>query len=142
MNKKNANPPVQPDGQQPPSHKPKSAKTGEWGEKIAAEYLTSLGYAMREHNWRCDGCEIDIIAQRGTRMIFVEVKTRASGTIDPVLAVNSTKRRHMIRGADIYLRSLSIPLDYQFDIISIVGNPHDYTLEHIPDAFLPSPRRR
>lgn len=115
---------------------------GDWGEQIAADYLITLGCAIRERKWRGRGFEIDIIAQKGTRIIFVEVKTRKVLSNDPVEAVDSTKRNHMIRGADIYLRKLNVPLDYQFDIIGITGVPHDYVIEHVVDAFFPSPRTR
>lgn len=116
--------------------------TGDWGEQIAAEYLVTLGCAIRERKWAGHGFEVDIVAQKGTRIIFVEVKTRKNDVNNPVDAVDYTKRRHMIRAADQYLRALDIPLDYQFDIIGITGTPHDYKIEHVEDAFFPPVRSR
>ena len=122
---------------------PESKKdTGDWGEHIAADYLVTLGCAIREFKWKGRGFEIDIVAQKGMRVIFVEVKTRKSPTVDPVGAVDYTKRSHMIHAADVYLKALDMPLEYQFDIIGITGTPHDYTLEHVEDAFFPSVRTR
>jgi len=84
--------------------------------------------------------EIDIIAQQGSFMIFVEVKTRASGYVDPLQAVGKRKRAHIVAAANVFLRNLDQPFDYRFDIITIVGTPSNYTVEHIPDAFHPSLR--
>lgn len=116
--------------------------TGDWGEQIAAEYLITRGCAIRERKWSGYGFEVDIVAQRGTRIIFVEVKTRKDNISDPIDAVDYRKRGHMTHAADQYLRALDIPLDYQFDIIGVTGTPHDYTIEHVEDAFFPPVRSR
>lgn len=115
---------------------------GNWGEQVACDHLISLGYAIAERQWRGNGFEIDIVATKGTRAVFVEVKTRKSDAVDPVDAVDFRRRQHMIRAADMYLRRSEVPLDYQFDIISITGQAHDYRLEHVQDAFFPNPRTR
>lgn len=76
----------------------------------------------------------------GRRMVFVEVKTRATGGIDPVDAVDATKRAHMVRAADAFLKKENKPFDYQFDIIAIIGTERNFKLHHIQDAFFPTPR--
>lgn len=111
---------------------------GKWGERIAAEYLITQGYAIVETNWHSGHYEIDIIATKGKRMIFVEVKTRSSEEYDPLEAVDTRKKNHMVRSAHNYLLSLEMPYEAQYDIVTVVGDPHSYTLEHIPDAFIPS----
>lgn len=111
---------------------------GKWGETIAVEYLITQGYAIVETNWHVGHYEIDVIATKGNRMIFVEVKTRTAGEYDPLEAVDQRKKNHMVRSADTYLRAKDLPYEAQFDIVTIVGDQHSYTLEHIPDAFLPS----
>lgn len=114
----------------------------EWGkeaEKIALNYLVSLGYTIRECGWRSGVSsrrEIDIIAQDGLVIVFVEVKSRGNDGEDPVEAVNDKKMRMMARSADTYLAMQEHDFDSRFDIISIVGNPASHTLEHIPDAFI------
>lgn len=116
--------------------------TGDWGEAVAYRHFASMGYAMRETKWKGNGYEIDLIVQKGTRVVFVEVKTRSGDTTDPAEAVDMKKRQRMIAAADIYLKNLGLPLDYQFDIIAITGTERDFRLEHVPDAFFPSPRTR
>ncbi len=118
------------------------AYNNEWGkegEEIAAEYLISKGYTIRERNWRSGKNkrrELDLIAQIDDIIAFVEVKSRKPETTDPVEAVTLEKMRRMARSADTYLSREEHEYQYRFDIISIVGTPQAYTVEHIPDAFL------
>lgn len=128
-------------GAQPNSPRLQSAKrTGDWGEQVAADYLVAQGASIVERQWHGVGSEIDIIAIIGTRMIFVEVKTRRSESIDPAEAVDTNKRNQIVRAADAYLKLNGKPFDYQFDIITVTGTEHSHKLHHIPDAFFPTPR--
>ncbi len=52
--------------------------SGNVGEDAAVEYLLANGYEILERNWRTRYCEIDIVAQKGTCVYFVEVKRRQS----------------------------------------------------------------
>lgn len=116
---------------------------GKWGERIAVELLVSKGYAICEINWRKDNFETDIIAMKGDRIVFVEVKTRTSDIVDPLIAIDRRKINKMIRSANCYIQTYHIPHEYQFDIILIIGSPESSTppkIEHISDAFLPPPR--
>lgn len=119
-----------------------SSSEGSWGtaaERIAAEYLIGKGYVVRERNWRPKNShlEIDIISQRDDEMIFVEVKARGDTDTDPADAVDATKIRRLVRAADIYLSMQPHDFRYRFDIITVSGSPDRYTLDHLPDAFLP-----
>lgn len=111
---------------------------GKWGENIARDFLITQGYTIVTTNWHLGHYEIDIIATKGNRMIFVEVKTRTSQDYDPLEAIDNRKKNHMIRSANFYLQELEFPYEAQYDIVTIVGDQHNYHLEHIPDAFLPS----
>lgn len=112
-------------------------KTGQWGEQAAAEFLITAGYTIVERNWRLGHLEVDIIASRGSRIIFVEVKTRSTSFADPADAVTPAKQQRIARAADAYIRHTDLPLEAQFDIITVIGNETAHTIEHIPDAFLP-----
>ena len=48
--------------------------TGARGEELAARYLESEGYRVLDRNFRTRRGEIDIVAQAGDRVVFVEVK--------------------------------------------------------------------
>ena len=111
--------------------------TGNWGENVACEFLTGCGYAICERNWRYGHYEIDIIGMIRGRIVFIEVKTRSDDFIDPAKAVDKAKIRRLTRAADAYIKMYDIPHEYQFDLINIIGRPEKYSIEHIPDAFLP-----
>lgn len=115
---------------------------GKWGEEVARGYLLTQGYAIGGENIRVAGVEIDFIAMKDEYICFVEVKTRATDFIDPADAIDKRKRSRMVRAADAYMRSYDIPLEPRFDLVLVIGNPMNYTVEHIPDAFLPTLNNR
>lgn len=113
-------------------------KLGRWGESVAVEYLITIGYTIVETNWRMGHYETDIIATKGNRIIFTEVKTRSTDDFDPLEAINTQKKNRMVRSANAYILAHDLHHEVQYDIITIIGDQHQYTLEHIPDAFIPS----
>ena len=84
---------------------------GKFAEEKATEFYIARGYAIRERNWRFKRIEIDLIAQIGDTVVFVEVKARSGRDTDPLDAVTPDKIRRMVRGADIYLKSLDGDLE-------------------------------
>lgn len=112
---------------------------GKRAEEIAAEYLLTHGYTVRERNWRPQRThlEVDIICEQGDTIVFVEVKARAADAEDPADAVDLAKQKKLSRAGDIYLRMLPFDFFYRFDIITVSGTADNYTLDHIEDAFLP-----
>lgn len=111
---------------------------GKWGEQLAVDLLVTKGYAIVERNWRSGNMEIDIIAMKGSRIVFVEVKTRSSDFVDPADAVDRRRVMRMVRAANSYVRAGNIPHEVQFDVILIVGVPEGDAprIEHIEDAFV------
>lgn len=107
---------------------------------MAREHLLSLGYAISHENEQIGRVEVDFIARKDNRLIFVEVKTRTNGYVDPCQSVDAEKQRRLMRAADIFMSRIEtdVPLEPQFDLIFIIGTPDaGYTIEHIPDAFYP-----
>ena len=49
---------------------------GKFAENVAKWFLRLKGWRVLEQRWSCYAGEIDIIAKRGTMVIFVEVKAR------------------------------------------------------------------
>ncbi len=108
------------------------------GERVAAAYLTRLGYAILARNYRFGRRELDLIVSKGDVVAFVEVKTRAGhGYGHPLEAITALKRREVERVARAWKREHGRPgLCYRFDAIGIVirrtGEPR---VEHIPNAW-------
>jgi putative endonuclease len=78
---------------------------GAAGEARAAEHLARAGYRILARNARAAGVEIDLVAQRGDLVVFVEVKTRTSSAFGGAeAAVDARKQARLARGAAAWLR--------------------------------------
>ena len=109
---------------------------GEEGEKIAVRYLKSKGYIVYQTNWRFGKLEIDIIAEDGQELVFIEVKTRSSEIYGrPEEAVDDAKETAILNAADIYVRDFNLEIEVRFDIISVLMNKNKSKICHIIDAF-------
>lgn len=113
---------------------------GRQGEILAQEYLKKKGYQILAANWKSGKYEIDIIAQKGREIIFAEVKTRSSDFFgDPEDAVDYRRQRRMTNASDTYMKFYRCDLEPRFDIISIILNDRQTSINHIEDAFQPIP---
>jgi len=111
-------------------------ETGKEGEKAAVQYLIKSGYKILDINWIYMHKEIDIVAQLGSKMVFVEVKTRATTAFElPKEAVTKKKMKNLVYAADAYLQLKGIDLEGRFDIISVLASDGYKILEHIENAF-------
>jgi len=110
---------------------------GKWGEEVAVSYLKRRLYRIVATNYRWRGGEIDIIAQRGGILAFVEVKTRNGKSCGAALeAITAHKQRQIIRTAQCYLaQTPAIKLQPRFDVIAIQVEDDKPCIEHIVDAF-------
>jgi putative endonuclease len=76
------------------------------GERLAARHYRLRGYRILGENVRTGGYELDLIVRRGRRLVFVEVKERASDAFGGgVGAVNREKRRRVRLAAASWLRA-------------------------------------
>lgn len=115
---------------------PLHIRTGIWGESLAVSYLRDNGYVILERDWHSKHRDIDIIAQDGDVIVFVEVKTRRNRDIvEPETAVNYQKLKNLSLAINHYVHSKHIDNPWRFDVITVVGslgssNPE---LQHIKD---------
>jgi len=118
--------------------RPRPTPLGLRGERAAARYLWFRGFRILERNLHLGRYEIDLLAQQGDTIVFVEVKTRRrADATDPHDSVGPQKQRHIKAAAQIYqAKHPSDDTYYRFDIVSVVypdsGKPQ---IEHLPDAF-------
>ena len=114
------------------------AALGRRGEDLAHRYLRSSGYTVVARNYRPAGGEVeaDIVARQGDTIVFVEVKSRATGDYgDPDRAIGAEKQKNIVRAARAYTTRARIEWSQvRFDTISVVfTNPPCIT--HQKDAF-------
>jgi len=106
------------------------------GEERAAAWLLSQGWTIRERNFRSRRGEIDIIAEKGERVSFVEVKAWESLPASELEYAISGRKRARIGQAARYYLSLHPELSERpmsFDVI-FLGTGGD-GLRHIEGAF-------
>lgn len=109
------------------------------GEELAFNYLVKKGYKILSKNYRFKRNEIDIIAEIDKTLIIVEVKTRGSRFLaGPEETVTKSKQKKIIKVANEYIQEHEVDLDTRFDIISIILNEKETSIEHLIDAFYPT----
>ena len=95
---------------------------GNRGEEEAVKYLQKNGYKIIQQNYRCRTGEIDIIANDGNYLVFIEVKSRKNTDYGaPGEAVNYFKQQKIIKVAQFYLMTKSIEPNVRFDVVEIIG---------------------
>ena len=114
--------------------------TGVFGEHIAARHLRKNGYSLIAANYRSRFGEIDIIAQKGPYIVFVEVKTRSEHFLAlPRESVTFDKQERIQKTAMLFLAQNQTELQPRFDVLEIVLGGKNKNkvikLEHIENAF-------
>jgi len=94
---------------------------GNLGEDLAVRYLQKHGYKILDRNFHCRFGEIDIIAQDGQTLVFVEVKTRWSKKFgEPQEAVTFRKLKSIIKTGQYFkLLHPKLPEDLRIDVVAI-----------------------
>jgi putative endonuclease len=111
---------------------------GKKGEQLAEDFLMENGYGILEKNYRFRKAELDIIALKGTLLVIVEVKSRASDAImDPKEAITPKKMKLLITAANEYVTANGLEVEVRFDIIAVLKEKDTYRIEHIENAFYP-----
>jgi putative endonuclease len=109
-------------------------KLGNAGEAKAAHYLKKQGYKILKRNYRCPFGEVDIVAQKGDMVAFIEVKTRTSDAFSrPADAVGYERRQRYVRSAKYWFAGRVMDVNVRFDIIEVLPE----SLNHIINAFEP-----
>ena len=111
---------------------------GAFGERVAAAHLEAKGYRIRARNFRCREGEIDIVAEDGDCLVFVEVRTRrgdAFGT--PAESVTVAKERRLLTVARAYLQEhIDVPPNQRIDVVAIeLSRGRLLAVQHIEGAI-------
>jgi uncharacterized protein (TIGR00252 family) len=99
-----------------------STAIGRRAETAASEYLAGCGYIIIDQNWRTRWCEIDIIAQKGGCIYFVEVKYRKSDAWgDGLEYITPKKLQQMICAASLWASKHRWVGDYKLSAIAVTS---------------------
>lgn len=114
-------------------------KIGNFGEKLAYNWLCTQKFTILEQNYRFLNYEVDIIAQKGQFIHFIEVKTRSSVNFgQPESFVNKNKLERIKTIAVKYIEEHPCLQQYwpQYDIIAItLYSKSSHKIDYIADIF-------
>ncbi len=113
---------------------------GAKGEDWATRALMKLRYKIVERNFRTPAGEIDIVAQDGKCLVFIEVRTRSSIEYGlPQETVVARKRKRLCNAARWYLqKNRANESECRFDVVAVVTDDEEEPkIEIIRDAFRP-----
>lgn len=113
---------------------------GKIGEAFAVEYLKNKGYKILRQNYRAGRLgEIDLVAAKGNRIFFTEVKARTGDSYGtPAEAVSYRKQKTIAKVASCFLKEYSAQdTEVQFDVIEIIMTRDGKLVDinHIEEAF-------
>lgn len=107
------------------------------GEDLACAELQRRGYAIVERRYRTRFGEIDIIANDGPTVVFVEVKARMTQEFGgAAAAMTRWKQRRIARMAVDYLARQNLhDCPCRFDVVAIDFNESEPRIIVYPNAF-------
>ena len=111
---------------------------GRLGEEAAIDFLLKKGYSIREKNFRNQLGEIDIIANDGDVLCFIEVKARNSDELgSPFESVTLSKQRQIGRVALSYLKWKGHhDVQSRFDVVAVYLDENSHpNIDLIQNAF-------
>lgn len=113
-------------------------RSGNVGERIACWHLRARGYEIIARNVRYNGGEIDVVARKTERTVFVEVKERRDSRHGrAVETLTMEKRRRIIRASRAFAAAHGLSDEaLRFDVIAVewtrTGAPR---VRHEENAF-------
>jgi putative endonuclease len=111
---------------------------GDFGERVAAAHLEAKGYRVIATSFRCREGEVDIVAERGGVVAFVEVKTRRGDAMGRAVEGVSPQKagRLLLAAAAFALERPGLPPDRRIDVVAIDldGAGRVLSVEHIENA--------
>jgi len=112
--------------------------TGNKGEDMAVDYLIAHGYTILHRNWRFKSWEVDIIANKGKFLHFIEIKTRSSSAYGkPEESISKKKIDNLMNAAEEYQYQNPQWKFIQFDVLAITlryNGPAEFYM--IEDVYL------
>jgi putative endonuclease len=94
---------------------------GRLGEDYAAAHLRQAGYTIIARNWRSPAGELDLVAQQGGQLVFVEVRARRAGATSPEESVGRAKAARLRALAYAYLEAAGVGATavWRIDVIAL-----------------------
>ena len=103
-------------------------KTGEIGENIAVKFLVKHGFSILERNYTKKWGEIDIVAEKDSKLYFIEVKSVSCETLSPEVIdkyrpeenMHAWKIKRLARAIQTYILSKKLDEgEWQVDLLVV-----------------------
>ena len=108
-------------------------RRGVFAETLAALLFRLKGYRIVARRYRSPVGEIDLVAQRRDRLVFVEVKRRKTAE-DAAWTLPAKQRRRIVRAAQYWLASHPGFTGYDIAFDVVLAAPWTWP-RHIENAF-------
>lgn len=114
-----------------------NSKTGNRGEDMSVKWLLEKGFTVIERNWRFKHLEVDVIASKGNKLHFFEIKTRTTDKYGhPEESIGKKKMQHMRKAAEEYQYQHPQWIFLQIDVLAIKMYPGQaQEIFYIEDVF-------
>lgn len=109
--------------------------TGDYGERVAAAWLTERGMVVLDRNWSCPQGELDLVLRDGDVLVVCEVKTRRSAAYGhPLEAVTPIKFARLRRLAAVWIEQHDVrPREVRIDMVGVLRSERGAArVEHVP----------
>ena len=96
--------------------------TGDYGERVAAAFVSRHGYKVLTRNYKTTRGEIDLVCRHGEILVFVEVKTRTDLdlAVPATESIDARKEEALRNTARSYLDLLDRDdISYRFDAVEV-----------------------
>lgn len=124
----------------------KTQKTGEIGEHVAVRYLLGKGYSVLERNYTKKWGEIDVVAAKGRKTYFIEVKSKTGDSVvsdkeeeyRPEDNMHPWKIERLRRTIQTYLAEHSEIGEWQFGLIVVIFDPslHSARISYLENIII------
>jgi putative endonuclease len=106
-----------------------STRKGRTYERQAIKILIDLGFVILDQNYHTPYGELDVVANEGECLCFVEVKGRQGKSDWNIDSIPSSKRAKIIASIEYYLQNKDEQLEYsEIDIVAFYIEGEHYTL--------------
>ncbi len=101
-------------------------RLGRRGELVAVKRLQASGFRIIERNRRVPSGEIDVVAEDGPTLVFVEVRAKGGRSAgSPEESLDARKRERLIATAEEYLQEGRLEgRDWRIDLVAVELAPN------------------
>lgn len=115
---------------------PHARAQGRVGEDAAVEWLRRQGYRIIDRNVTHQVGELDVVAEDGGVLCFLEIKARSNRAFGPAIAaISPQKKRRISRAASLYLAHHPTDSPCRFDVLAMDLDDGGWRFTLVKDAF-------